>query len=115
MGIKRPVDFRFPERVASYTQGGGHYNTVGEVWQVAFEFTNKRGTMYVRQYNYVNPNWFTKIRITIDGVAYPIYGDSKSGLGQWWIFDFNESVKVEHYHVGIAYSRVEWAYSEYRP
>lgn len=117
MGVKRPLDFRFPELEHSYTQGGFHECSVPDVWQEVMSFTNKRGTMYVRSQRYGGGNWFSHFRITLDGVEYPIqYKQKAGGENPFWIFDFNESIKIEHKSDTYApYLRVEYAYCEYRP
>lgn len=115
MGIKRPVDFRFPEREASFTQGGVHEHEVRS-YQTGIDISNKRGTMYLRISNGGAGNAYNYLRVTIDGVAYPIQIIHKyTGLDAWWIFDFNESVLAEHYISAYMFSRIEYAYYEYRP
>ena len=117
MGIKRPLDFRFPELEHSYTQGGIHDVTANNVWQTVIDFSNKRGTMYLRHTVFYSHDEYVGLRVTIDGVAYPIQTNSKSlGKNTSWILDFNESVKIEHNHMGTnPFSRVEYAYYEYKP
>jgi len=113
--IRRPLDFRFPEREQSYTQGGTH-ETVNRTWTTGCNITDKRGTMYLRFTAQYGCNAHSMLRVTIDGVAYSITAIQKyMGLDAWWIFDFNESVLIEHYITAYVYSRIEYGYYEYRP
>lgn len=116
MGIRRAIDFRFPEREQSFTQGGSHLSVADDTWQTVVDISGRRGTMYVRHTELFGANYFVHIRVTIDGVANVIRDGAKaSGLDAWWIFDFNESVKVEHKGIVATVSFVEFAYHHYIP
>jgi len=115
MGIKRPLDFRFPELEHSHTQGGSHLNALSNTWETVVDVTNKRGTMQVRFIVRVPSNYFSYMRITLDGVTYPIDVGRKATFEASWIFDFNESIKIEHKSTAATVNRVEYTYCEYRP
>ena len=114
MGVRQAVDFRFPEREASYTQGGNHLHSADDTWQTAQDFLGKRGTMYLR-HTTTNANWLTELKVTIDGNLAIQDGSKATRNGAHWIFDFNQSVKIEHKCLVGGYSTVCWAYYEYKP
>lgn len=116
MSVKRPLDFRFPELEQSYDADGSHINTATSSWQTALDISNKRGSMYLRWSDFSDANNDRKIRVTIDGVAYPIENRHQAGaLTYWIIFDFNKSVKIEHWCDAPNISLIDYLYYEYRP
>lgn len=117
MAVKRPLDFRFPEWARAFTEGGSHeyQKPNGQTWVTALDFSGKRGTMYLRHQNTQGYNSKIFLRVTLDGVAYAIYNEVQGAAAYCYIFDFNESVLVEHSIDRNYKSRVEWAYYEYKP
>jgi len=115
MGVKTPLHYRAPTYEHGYDQGGRHKNDQNGVWQTVMDISNVRGTMFIRL-NSVAGNAWVEMRVTIDGVAYPIYHKSKgSGNDPWWIFDFNDSVKIEDYTQTANNLDIEYGYNHWRP
>jgi len=115
MGVRQPVKHRAPIFEHGFHQGGTHWNNQSSIWQTVTELSDKRGTMFIRFSSYAG-NAYVELRVTIDGVAFPINCRGKAaGIDPIWIFDFNKSVKIEDWNQTANQCKTEYGYNTWRP